>query len=81
MHGKSLVAALGEVPDRNAAEAIDGYFIGAPREAQRVRLTLLALLPLYLALALALNGLLPLQLQPTWAALEKLDGLPPRSAL
>ena len=33
VHGKSLVAALGEVPDRNAAEAVDGYFIGAPREA------------------------------------------------
>lgn len=42
---------------------------------QRLRLALLALLPLYLALALALNGLLPLQLQPAWAALEKLDGL------
>ncbi len=42
---------------------------------QRVRLALLALLPIYLALALALNGLLPLQLQPAWAALEKLDGL------
>lgn len=32
-HGKSLVAALAEVPDRNAAEAIDGYFVAAPREA------------------------------------------------
>ena len=32
-HGKSLVAALAEVPDRNAAEAIDGFFIAAPREA------------------------------------------------
>ena len=32
-HGKGLVAALDEVPDRNAAEAVDGYYIGAPREA------------------------------------------------
>ena len=32
-HGKSLVAALEEVPDRNAAEAVDGLYIGAPREA------------------------------------------------
>ena len=32
-HGKGLVAALAEVPDRNAAEAIDGCFIAAPREA------------------------------------------------
>lgn len=32
-HGKDLVAAFGEVPDRNAAEAIDGWYIGAPREA------------------------------------------------
>lgn len=32
-HGKGLVAALAEVPDRNAAEAIDGFFVGAPREA------------------------------------------------
>lgn len=32
-HGKGLVAAFGEVPDRNAAEAIDGWYIGAPREA------------------------------------------------
>ena len=32
-HGKSLVAALAEVPDRNAAEAIDGFFVGAPRDA------------------------------------------------
>lgn len=32
-HGKSLVAALAEVADRNAAEAIDGFFIAAPREA------------------------------------------------
>ena len=32
-HGKGLVAALAEVSDRNAAEAIDGFFIAAPREA------------------------------------------------
>lgn len=32
-HGKGLVAALGEVQDRNAAEAVDGWYIGAPREA------------------------------------------------
>lgn len=32
-HGKGLVAALAEVPDRSAAEAIDGYYIAAPREA------------------------------------------------
>lgn len=31
-HGKGLVAALAEVSDRNAAEAIDGFFIAAPRE-------------------------------------------------
>ncbi len=33
VHGKGLVAALAEIPDRNAAEAIDGYYIAAPREA------------------------------------------------
>lgn len=33
LHGKGLVAAFREVPDRNAAEAVDGFFIGAPREA------------------------------------------------
>lgn len=32
-HGKSLVASFEEVPDRNAAEAIAGHFVGAPREA------------------------------------------------
>jgi len=32
-HGKGLVAALAEIPDRAAAEAIDGLYIGAPREA------------------------------------------------
>ena len=44
----------------------------SPTTARRV---LFALLPLHLGLALALNGLLPLQLQPEWAALEKLEGL------
>lgn len=38
------------------------------------RLLMLLALP-YLALAFALNGLLPLQLQADWAAAEKLDGL------
>jgi 16S rRNA processing protein RimM len=32
-HGKGLVASFEEVPDRNAAEAIAGHFVGAPREA------------------------------------------------
>lgn len=32
-HGKSLVAALAEVPDRTAAEAVSGFYIAAPREA------------------------------------------------
>lgn len=33
-HGKGgVVAAFAEVPDRNAAEAIEGYYIAAPREA------------------------------------------------
>ena len=32
-HGKGLVAALAEVADRGAAEAVDGFYIGAPREA------------------------------------------------
>ncbi|WP_374243241.1 ribosome maturation factor RimM [Zoogloea sp.] len=33
-HGKGdLVAAFAEVPDRNASEAVAGYFIAAPREA------------------------------------------------
>ncbi|MDX9718757.1 MAG: ribosome maturation factor RimM [Thauera sp.] len=32
-HGKGLVAALTEVPDRSSAEAIDGFYIAAPREA------------------------------------------------
>ncbi len=32
-HGKGLVAALAEVADRKAAEAIDGMYIGAPRDA------------------------------------------------
>jgi len=33
IHGPGLVAAFDEVPDRNAAEALKGWFIGAPREA------------------------------------------------
>lgn len=32
-HGKGLVACFDEIADRNAAEAISGQFIGAPREA------------------------------------------------
>lgn len=32
-HGKGLVAALTEVSDRSSAEAIDGFYIAAPREA------------------------------------------------
>lgn len=32
-HGKGLVAALTEVRDRSSAEAIDGFYIAAPREA------------------------------------------------
>lgn len=33
-HGKGgVVAAFVEVPDRNAAEAVTGYYIAAPREA------------------------------------------------
>ncbi|PKO55705.1 MAG: 16S rRNA processing protein RimM, partial [Betaproteobacteria bacterium HGW-Betaproteobacteria-19] len=32
-HGKGLVAALEGVDDRNAAEAAEGWYIGAPREA------------------------------------------------
>ncbi|ATE60911.1 VanZ family protein [Thauera sinica] len=44
----------------------------SPAAARRV---ILMLLPVHIGLALALNGLLPLQLQPEWAALEKLDGL------
>ncbi|AUM00182.1 16S rRNA processing protein RimM [Rhodocyclaceae bacterium] len=33
MHGKGLIAAFAETPDRNAAEALDGWYIGAPRDA------------------------------------------------
>ncbi|WP_374260421.1 ribosome maturation factor RimM [Zoogloea sp.] len=33
-HGKGgIVAAFAEVADRNAAEAVDGYYIAAPRDA------------------------------------------------
>ena len=31
--GKGLVAAFDEVADRNAAEALDGWYVAAPREA------------------------------------------------
>lgn len=33
LHGKGVVASFDEVPDRNAAEAIDGFYLGAPRSA------------------------------------------------
>ncbi|MDP5241214.1 ribosome maturation factor RimM [Uliginosibacterium sp. 31-16] len=33
MHGKGVIAALEGVDDRSAAEAIDGWFVAAPREA------------------------------------------------
>src|SRR6266702_3224073 len=33
MQGKSLVATFADVADRNAAEALEGLYIGAPREA------------------------------------------------
>jgi 16S rRNA processing protein RimM len=33
VHGPNLIAALREVPDRNAAEALKGWYVGAPREA------------------------------------------------
>ncbi len=32
-HGKGLVASFVELPDRNAAEAVDGFYLGASREA------------------------------------------------
>ena len=33
-HGKGgIVATFAEVPDRNAAEAVSGYYVAAPREA------------------------------------------------
>lgn len=32
-HGKALVAAFAEAGDRNAAEALQGMYVGAPREA------------------------------------------------
>ena len=31
--GKGLIVAFDEVPDRSAAEAIDGWYVGAPRDA------------------------------------------------
>lgn len=33
MHGKGFVAAFREIPDRNAAEAVSGHYVGAPRDA------------------------------------------------
>jgi 16S rRNA processing protein RimM len=33
MHGDALIASLAEIPDRNHAEEMKGWFIGAPREA------------------------------------------------
>lgn len=33
MHGKGLIAKLEGVDDRNAAEALDGFFVGMPHEA------------------------------------------------
>lgn len=33
MQGKSLVAAFADVTDRSAAEALEGLYVGAPREA------------------------------------------------
>src|SRR5690606_35824513 len=32
-HGPGLIASFTETPDRNAAEAIKGWFVAAPREA------------------------------------------------
>ncbi|MCL2658757.1 MAG: ribosome maturation factor RimM [Betaproteobacteria bacterium] len=32
-HGKGLIASFVELPDRNAAEAVDGFYLGAAREA------------------------------------------------
>lgn len=32
-HGKGLVASLSEVADRSAAEALDGFYIAAPRDS------------------------------------------------
>lgn len=32
-HGKGVVLAVLEIPDRTAAEAVDGWFLAAPREA------------------------------------------------
>lgn len=33
VHGKGVILAIAEAPDRTAAEAIDGWYIAAPREA------------------------------------------------
>ena len=32
-HGKGVVLAISEIPDRTAAESVDGWYIAAPREA------------------------------------------------
>lgn len=32
-HGKGVVLAVHEIPDRTAAEAVDGWFLAAPRES------------------------------------------------
>lgn len=32
-HGSGLIAAFEQLPDRTAAEAVKGWFVGAPREA------------------------------------------------
>ena len=33
VHGKGLIATLEGVPDRNAAEAVEGWYVAAPRDA------------------------------------------------
>lgn len=33
MHGQALLASFADVTDRNGAEALQGLFVGAPREA------------------------------------------------
>lgn len=33
VHGTGLIASLKQVPDRNAADSVKGWFVGAPREA------------------------------------------------
>lgn len=36
VHGDGLIAKLESIDDRNGAEALDGFYIGAPREAMPV---------------------------------------------